>query len=132
MATVTDTAAQERWEKETAAAPTRKSVAAAEKNSHKEKSPKSADALSTTEGAIWTRIVKPEAEGLSREAAKTLLELDFSPSDRERMDELAEKARAGALTARERKDAETYNRVAHVLALLQSKARQSLGARKHR
>jgi hypothetical protein len=82
----------------------------------------------STEGAIWARIVQPETGGLSREAAQTILDLDFSPTDRRRMDELAEKAGAGSLTARERKDAETYNRVAHLLALFQSKARQSLHA----
>lgn len=89
----------------------------------------SANALLSTEGAIWARIVKPGADGLSREAAKTLQDLDFSHTDRARMDELAEKASEGALTARERSEAESYNRVAHVLALLQSKARQTLSAR---
>jgi hypothetical protein len=42
------------------------------------------------------------------------------------MNKLAEKASAGKLTAREREEAESFNRVAHVLALLQSKARRSL------
>jgi hypothetical protein len=58
--------------------------------------------------------------------------LDFSPADRLRMDELAENAAAGRLSQDERRIAETYNRVAHLLALLQSKARQSLRARKKR
>jgi len=48
------------------------------------------------------------------------------------MDELAEKASEGTLTASERQDAEALNRVAHLLALLQSKARQSLRTRKRR
>jgi hypothetical protein len=84
----------------------------------------------STEGAIWARIVDPETGDLSREAAQTFLQLDFSAVDRRRMEELAEKASAGVLTPRERKDAETYNHVAHLLALLQSKARQSLRVRK--
>lgn len=86
----------------------------------------------SSEGAIWTRIVNPRNGDLTPEGAKTLLELDFNPADRKRMEELAEKAREGTLTPRERKDAETYNRVAHLLALFQSKARQSLRARKRR
>lgn len=86
--------------------------------------------MPSTEGAIWARIVDPETGVLTREAAQTLLQLDFNPADRRRMDELAEKASAGQLSSRERKDANTYNRVAHLLALLQSKARQSLRARK--
>jgi hypothetical protein len=84
----------------------------------------------STEGAIWARIVDPETGDLTREAAQTFLQLDFSPADRRRMDDLAEKASTGALSPRERADAESYNRVAHLLALLQSKARQSLRARK--
>jgi uncharacterized protein YnzC (UPF0291/DUF896 family) len=69
-----------------------------------------------------------DAEGgdLTRQAAETLLELDFRPADRKRMNKLAEKASAGKLTARESEEAESFNRVAHVLALLQSKARRSL------
>jgi len=86
--------------------------------------------MASTEAAIWARIVDSESGDLTREAAQTFLQFDFNPADRRRMDELAEKAGAGALTPRERRDAETYNRVAHLLALLQSKARQSLRARK--
>ena len=80
--------------------------------------------------AILTRIVQPEEGSLSFAAAKAILELDFSLTDRERMDELAEKASAGKLTPAERKDADAFNRVAHLLALLQSKARHSLRSRK--
>src|SRR5262249_8378644 len=70
----------------------------------------------STEGAIWMRIVKAETGDLSSAAARILLRLDFSSADRRRMNALAEKASAGTLTARERKAAEAYNRVAHVLA----------------
>jgi hypothetical protein len=88
---------------------------------------KTAAMLSTTEGAIWGRIVDPTTGDLMRGAAQALLRFDFQPGDRARMEELAEKAGAGTLTSRERKEAETFNRVAHLLALLQSKARRSLG-----
>lgn len=86
--------------------------------------------MPSTEGAIWARIVDPETGDLTREAAQTLLQFDFNPADQRRMEELAQKASSVALTPAERRDAETYNRVAHLLALLQSKARQSLRARK--
>src|SRR5262245_12564163 len=79
-----------------------------------------------TEGAIWEQIVEPETGDLAPEAARLFLRLDFHSNDRELMDELAEKARAGRLTPQETRAAETYNRVAHLLALLQSKARRSL------
>jgi hypothetical protein len=86
----------------------------------------------TTESAIWARIVDPETGDLSRATAQALLQLDFPSDDRLRMDELAAKASAGTLTRGERRNAETYNRVAHLLALLQSKARQTLRAKKGR
>jgi hypothetical protein len=107
MATVTDTAARAR-------------------------KPKPRETPASTEAAIWSRIVQPDSGRFTREAAQSMLELDFTPADRQRMDELAEKASAGRLTANERHEAETYNRVAHVLALLQSKARQSLRNGKQR
>jgi hypothetical protein len=78
--------------------------------------------MQSTEGAIWARIVDPDTGDLTREAARTLLHFDSKPADHSRMVELAEKASAGALTSSERRDAETYIRVAHLLALLQSKA----------
>ena len=91
---------------------------------------KLASQKASSEGAIWARIVEPETGDLTREAAETFLQLDFNPADRRRMEELAEKASAGALSPTERKDADTYNRVAHLLALFQSKARQSLRGKK--
>jgi hypothetical protein len=86
--------------------------------------------MAATEGAIWGRIVDPQAGDLTRASARGLLDLDFKPADRRRMDELAQKASAGTMTSKERGEAETYNRVAHLLALLQSKARHSLRPRK--
>ncbi len=86
--------------------------------------------LPSTESSIWNGILQPESGDLPHPAAKAFLRLDFSPTDLERMDELAEKARTGTLTCQERQDAETYNRVAHLLALMQSKARRSLQKRK--
>ncbi len=82
--------------------------------------------VSTTEAAIWSRIIDPASGTLSPQAARTLLRFDFSVRDRECMEELAAKARAGNLTPSERQAAESYNRVGHLLALLHSKARQSL------
>jgi hypothetical protein len=92
----------------------------------------SVETTPTTEAAIWSRIVDPETGDLTRSAAQTLLQLDFRPQDRARMDALAQKARDGSLTPQERREAENFNRVAHLLALLQSKARQSLQPRKKR
>jgi len=47
------------------------------------------------------------------------------------MNELAEKAREGALSSGEDRELENYRHVGHLLALLRSKARISLNATGH-
>jgi hypothetical protein len=79
-----------------------------------------------TEATIWSRVVDPRTGGFTPQAARALLKLDFSAADRARMEELVDKAHAGTLTPAERREAESYDRVAHLLALLHSKARRSL------
>jgi hypothetical protein len=81
---------------------------------------------SVTEGAIWGRLLQPGVKTLSLEAARSLLRLDFAPEDKERMHELAAKARDGSLTAAEQEDIRNYERVGNLLALMKSKARQRL------
>jgi hypothetical protein len=60
------------------------------------------------------------------EAARALLRLDFAPEDKERMHELAAKARDGSLTPTEQEEIGIYERVGNLLALMKSKARQRL------
>lgn len=79
-----------------------------------------------TEAAIWTRIIEPEKNGLSPEAARSLLELRFSERDLSHMNELAQKNRQGLLSGAERQELEEYVKVGDVLALLHLKARKSL------
>jgi hypothetical protein len=68
----------------------------------------------------------PNEKGLSPKAAESLLALHFAEHDKARMDELAQKNRAGALTEVERKELELYVRVGDLLSLLHLKARRSL------
>jgi hypothetical protein len=85
------------------------------------------DSLSASNDvAILSRVIAPEEPTLSPEAARALLSLSFPQQDRERMNQLAEKAREGKLTEKERVEIESYERVGHVIGLLQSKARRSL------
>lgn len=79
-----------------------------------------------TEADIFSRIFEPEKPDLSPEAARSLLQLDFKPKDRERINTLAKKARKGKLTKQEDDELEKYIQVGHVLGMIQSKARQSL------
>lgn len=79
-----------------------------------------------TEAAIWSRLLQPRRAVLSVEAARSLLRLDFPPEDKERMHELAAKARDGALSAAEQHEIGNYERVGNLLALMKSRARQRL------
>jgi hypothetical protein len=79
-----------------------------------------------SEAVILSRVIEPEKPNMSPEAARALLELDFGAEDRSRMNELAAKARQGALSADEGQELDNYLGVGHLLALMQSKARRSL------
>jgi hypothetical protein len=79
-----------------------------------------------TSAAILNRLIDPEVGDLSPEAAESILRLDFPEADHARMAELSSKAQEGTLTADEREELQEYVRVADLLALLQSKARQSV------
>ena len=76
--------------------------------------------------AILSRVVQPSEAHFSPDAARTLLKLRFQKADERRMDQLAAKARNGALTDSEQFEAEQYNLVSHMVALLQATARKTL------
>lgn len=80
----------------------------------------------TSEVAILSRILEPDKPTLAPEAARALLDLDFSQSDKDRMRQLSAKAREGSLTPDEQAALNNYERVGHLLNILQSKARRSL------
>jgi hypothetical protein len=79
-----------------------------------------------TQGTIWSRIIEPEQGDLTPEAAAYILKLDFRESDHQRMAQLNGKANEGTLSASERAELEEYIRAGDLMALMQSKARQSL------
>lgn len=76
--------------------------------------------------AILDRVLGPDDGAFTADAARSLLSLKFKAEDERRMNRLAAKARKGTLTDRERFQAEQFNLVSHLLALLQAKARQAL------
>jgi hypothetical protein len=79
-----------------------------------------------SEITILSRLLDAGKACLSPEAARSLLAIRFTEADRDRMRQLAAKARAGTLTPEERDEAESYERAGHVISLLQSKARKAL------
>ena len=77
----------------------------------------------------WDRVLRFSDEPTPA-AAESLLKLEFSAADRERMSELAAKARAGTLTATEEAEADTFERLGCVLDILHSNARRALRPRR--
>jgi len=79
-----------------------------------------------TEAEIWNRAIQPDDGSLTTEAARALLKLKLASADVERVNELSAKARAGALSAAEEQQLDSYLNVGRALELLKAKARVSL------
>jgi hypothetical protein len=75
---------------------------------------------------ILVRTIRSEEGNLSIEAARAILTFQLSQADRERVNELAAKARSGTLISEERAELDEYERITCLLELMQSKARLSL------
>ncbi len=79
--------------------------------------------------AILTRLFQSNQKTIPRTAARALLAFRFGPEDVQRMNELAECARQGRLSRDQREEIESYERIGHLLALFQCRARESMGKR---
>lgn len=77
---------------------------------------------------VWERTIRGSQSELTPDAARYFLGLHFSNEDRARMNELAEKARAGSLSPREEAELGNFMQLGWFLDLVKSKARLSLGA----
>jgi hypothetical protein len=82
----------------------------------------------TSEMAILRRVVDSDRQVLSEDAARAILRLRFSVSDKARMNRLAAKNRQGKLTSEDEIELSNYIRVGQTLGILQSNARRSLKA----
>jgi hypothetical protein len=83
----------------------------------------------TVSPTAWDRVLRFSDEPTPA-AARSLLKLEFTVADRERMSELSAKARAGTLTADEEAEADTFERLGCVLDILHSNARRVLSPRR--
>jgi hypothetical protein len=72
------------------------------------------------------RMLEPVSRCLTPEAAKRLLELRADREVQARVEELAAKSTAGALTPAERSEYEAYVTAGDFIAILQAKARNLL------
>jgi len=86
---------------------------------------------SSSEAAIWARLMQAQKDELSSEAAEFLLSIDFGEGDRQRMLRLAELSEAGTLTAEEQAEFDGYLHIGNLLAVMQSKARLALKRKPH-
>ena len=84
----------------------------------------------TSEIAIFARLIKADNGDLSRELARCILTLGFEGEDQTRMLDLAARNQEGTLCSEEQEELQNYVKAGHLLALLHSKARQSLGRKK--
>ena len=82
--------------------------------------------ITITEADILAHVISPDQPGLPPESARAILALKFDQTALERMNDLAERNRAGTLSEAERMEMEKYLRVGQFLNLLQAKARVSL------
>jgi hypothetical protein len=83
-------------------------------------------AAGTFDTAILSRAISRGTKPLSRDAAEEILQWDFPPEDQQRMAELSAKARLGEMTAAEEAEIDSYVRVAHIVNLMQAKARLAI------
>lgn len=80
----------------------------------------------STDAAILSRLIRPDQNDLSNEAAQALLRLHFDSGDLDRLHELVTRNQNDALTPAERSELESYLRISSFLDLMQAKARRSL------
>jgi hypothetical protein len=85
---------------------------------------------STVETAALDRMLEAVGRCLTRESAEQVVVLRADPQLQSRLDELAGKSSDGTLSDDERSEYETYVRALDFIAILQSKARASLGRAK--
>ena len=79
---------------------------------------------STNEAEILARVIERDEQGLSPEAAQSVLQWRFPEEDIERINLLSQKANAGTLTPAEQELLDCYERVGHLIAIAHSKARE--------
>ena len=82
--------------------------------------------MKPAEAAILSRILRPERDDLSPEAARSFLKLEFDAQDVARMHELAFRSQSGALAQGEEDELESYRRIGRLLEIMRSKARRAL------
>jgi len=87
--------------------------------------------IDNAESTILARVIAADVPTLPEPVAREFLKWEFAETDRQRMSELAMKARQGTLDPEENAEIEAYERVSSFLGLVKSKARRSLQPHSH-
>lgn len=77
-------------------------------------------------GTILSRLLEPVGQMMPVSFAQELAAMRARPEEQARIDELADKANEGVLTAEERAEYEAYIDAIDVISILQAKARSVL------
>ena len=80
-----------------------------------------------SEATILARVLSNEPGQLPPEVARYVVDLDFSDRDKARMHDLALRNQKGALSPAEKEELFAFVEVGDLLAVLQAKARRTLG-----
>lgn len=75
-----------------------------------------------TSATILARALSAGSQDMSLELANYLLSIQLDPADARRANELADKARSGALTASEESELDEYRRIGRVIETLRLRA----------
>jgi hypothetical protein len=76
--------------------------------------------------SILRRLIEVGQGALSPDAARSILQIEFSEADQARVRELAARSSAGVMTPQEAAEYDSFLAADDVLSLWQSKARRSL------
>ena len=79
-----------------------------------------------TEAAILARVIEADENEITPDIARYLLSRQLPDADRNRVNELSEKARSGSLNEAEGAELDSYLRIGSLLGVMQSRARRVL------
>ena len=83
-------------------------------------------AIENNQANILARAIDANSDGLSTEVAQFIVSLSLAHHDEARMNDLAEKAREGQLTAKEEAELEEFRRCGRLMEMLKLKAQKVL------
>ena len=79
-----------------------------------------------SEAAILSRIIETDESEITPDVARYLLSMQLPEADRDRVNQLSARARAGALTSAEETELDSYLHIGSLLGVMQSRARRFL------